>query len=235
MAIIALLAALFLPALTRARWAAIRVSCANNERQIGTALQLYLSDNGKYVCFQEAPPTTESQEDRTLNERTLYWDYRLLAYSLTTNTFFCPGKNAAASLTNWSCYDSAGQLMPNQSYGCNGTGSALDPFGVLEDSYNPFLGLGGARFSCLITESQIQVPADFICAADYDPYGTDDDNDSDRHPEMLFLGIIGRHRSSFNALFADGHLEVAKTNTFRSNADSDRRRWNRDDEPHPEF
>jgi prepilin-type N-terminal cleavage/methylation domain-containing protein len=44
-AIIAILAAMLLPSLTRAKGAALRISCLNTLRQMGVATQLYTSDN----------------------------------------------------------------------------------------------------------------------------------------------------------------------------------------------
>jgi prepilin-type N-terminal cleavage/methylation domain-containing protein/prepilin-type processing-associated H-X9-DG protein len=47
-AIIAILASMLLPALTRAKGAAQRISCVNNLRQLGLSLTLYATDNEGY-------------------------------------------------------------------------------------------------------------------------------------------------------------------------------------------
>ncbi len=54
-AIISVLAAMLLPVLDKAQSAARKTSCANNEKQIGTAMELYCSDYAGYfpICWGE--------------------------------------------------------------------------------------------------------------------------------------------------------------------------------------
>lgn len=56
-AIVAVLGALLLPALTRGRAAAKRAQCVGNLRQLGVAAQLYWGDNGGR-CFYAVPANT---------------------------------------------------------------------------------------------------------------------------------------------------------------------------------
>jgi len=68
-AIIAILAALLLPALSRAKAAAKRVKCASNLHQIGIALRLYVDEFRKYPVFGSPAMT---------NPRSNFWDAQIL-------------------------------------------------------------------------------------------------------------------------------------------------------------
>ena len=60
-AIIAILAALLLPVLSRAKASAKRIACISNERQINLAVRLYADDHGDVVGFYT---------------NTIYFDYK---------------------------------------------------------------------------------------------------------------------------------------------------------------
>lgn len=77
-AVIAILAALLLPALQRARLAAETVSCTGNFRQCGMALQMYLENYDNWL-----PRNTGSSSDTTINR---FW-WSGLAVDLGWATF----------------------------------------------------------------------------------------------------------------------------------------------------
>jgi prepilin-type N-terminal cleavage/methylation domain-containing protein/prepilin-type processing-associated H-X9-DG protein len=61
-AIIAILSAMLLPALAKGKWSAQRAACESNLRQIGTATEIYLGDNGGFFFNRCATPTTAGQQ-----------------------------------------------------------------------------------------------------------------------------------------------------------------------------
>src|SRR4051794_29894673 len=73
-AIIAILAAMLLPTLGRAKEAAKRIACANSMRQLGMCESMYADENeGQYT--PRMPP---------------FWPDRLKPYYTTTNLLVCP-------------------------------------------------------------------------------------------------------------------------------------------------
>lgn len=74
-AIIAILAALLLPTLARAKESANRIKCAGNLKQFELSLKIYLNDFRDYF-----PP----------RDNTTYWPAQLLNYYLNTNLLGCP-------------------------------------------------------------------------------------------------------------------------------------------------
>src|SRR5207249_4515773 len=90
-----ILAALLLPALTRAKMRALRLSCLNNEKQMGIGSQLYADDDAKHALTG-----TEDYSDDDMN-----WLYP--RYVSNLKSFTCPStKNiprdtTAPVIPNW--------------------------------------------------------------------------------------------------------------------------------------
>ena len=100
--IIALLIAVLLPSLRRARESANRVSCASNMRQIGTAFMMYTADHKGYF---PRPAVSSQPEDW------IYWqggrnlnDSRIAPYigrKFNEKLFFCPSDDLLSHKTSY--------------------------------------------------------------------------------------------------------------------------------------
>ncbi|MCI0621114.1 MAG: DUF1559 domain-containing protein [Acidobacteria bacterium] len=224
-AIIAILASLLLPVLSRAKAAAQSSACKSNLRQLGLALGMFVGDFNGYPHFLEWDQALSEYSMRTM----LGWDGE---FGPRQTVFFCPAARTR---------DRGGDVDPNTGrYGYNSAGS--------QDAFaDPHFGLGGKlegnSRGVLTRESEVLAPSDM--------YAIGDDF---LHPGANFgyhlrpvlidadwlqfqAGLKPRttHRGAVNVLLCDGHIEAPKLQrVFRAVTDSDRRRWNRDDEPHPE-
>ncbi|MBI5386994.1 MAG: prepilin-type N-terminal cleavage/methylation domain-containing protein [Verrucomicrobia bacterium] len=92
-AIIAVLAALLLPALAQAKEHAKRTACLNNNKQLATAMILFVDDNeASYPPRMPNPPAGPAYPCKPC--RTTNWmDYAIPHLSGVSNVFVCPSDN----------------------------------------------------------------------------------------------------------------------------------------------
>ena len=220
-AIIAILAAMLLPALSKAKAAALSVACKSNLRQVGIALRLYTDDYQRYpLCAQ-----TDAARGSVLT----LWDGRLLVLASNNRDLFrCPADQLAPKWTN-----SVSLPRRNSSYGYNMAGSGRYPAPGeslgLDGGFNQ--GVGGRALSA----NRVKVPSDMIAVADCRPKlgGADNDLD-DLFPINLLVELAPRHNLGENIVFCDGHVEYAKQPVWIKKTDRARQRWNNDHQSHPE-
>jgi len=194
-AVIAILAALLLPALARAKMKGQSAACQSNLRQIGIALRMYAEDDPKgYLPGTSHAVLTNS------------WIYSLAPYVANVNKIrICPSDPMAqARLTN-----------NGTSYVLNGytdIAQALDPFGNLRPDVPVFPKL-----------DTIPHPTGMILLFESNRagYSTGEDH---THSSNWLLGGWGavltdiqpnRHGTGANYLFADSHVEFIKADVLK--------------------
>lgn len=217
-AIIAILAAMLLPSLSRAKTAAWSAACKSNLHQIGVALKLYTDENQAFPVWLDR----------------VYWDARLLPMAGNNrNLFLCPGVRPTPTWTNNPVTPSV-----NPCYGYNVSGTAA--FG----GPAPSLGLdGGFKVRPIyLKETELHAPGDMIAIADCTPTnavtrGGDGDADDPATVSPVNLPselLAGHHNQGVNVAFCDAHVEFAKVRVWLQKTEAARRRWNNDHQPHPE-
>jgi len=120
-AIIAILAAMLLPALNKARGRAKESGCANNQKQMGMAIAMYVDSNADYY-----PDANYNGTSKDINGTVIYSNISLLPYiapgSHATYTEFVSYRNARGNNSSYIC---PAQLIPAgtneryMSYGIN--------------------------------------------------------------------------------------------------------------------
>ena len=241
-AIIAILAALLLPALSMAMVRARRIHCVNNVRQLGLGLHQFVEDN------QDFPPYAEPQfSSNNIVVRFNLWEGIIqsqLGQShpglLEQSVWTCPGVRHKPALFS--------------SYGYNAFGYSAPGIGINSNSF----GLGGHILSLLqakgqtitkpedvnvpVKEADIASPSQMMAIGD----GVQGNGDQLLDGQSLFwretfydsapsdtAKVNARHKGNANVVFCDGHVEtLALKSLFEDTSDDAFRRWNRDYQPH---
>ncbi len=229
--IIALLAALLLPNLRRAKATALSTACKSNLRQLGLALDLYVNDFNKYPMAYPPFDPNAPEPDQVWLSKT--WFHALLPYcGKQPKLFECPGSHYAETLSWSGDLDFWAPTWAGYGYNSAGTDKYLHDVTNLA---GPTLGLG---WPSAMPESSVRVPSDMIAIGDAS-FG-----------DILGFGWpgwceSGMHDWRSNAVFCDDHVEVSRADLQRQTLpglsygrykpDADHaRRWNNDNQPHPE-
>jgi prepilin-type N-terminal cleavage/methylation domain-containing protein/prepilin-type processing-associated H-X9-DG protein len=253
-AVIGILAALLLPALSMAKAQARSTACKNHLRQMGLALQMYVNENhGKYPYWWGLPdPALEAAAGR---DNTRYWSSKLIPYyplRWTNAAYHCPGYKGVIKAGTPMNPDGTWR-GPLGSYAYNKDGVSSKGLIWLR-AHNQSLGLGwrtsfsglAGRKIDVTSEGQIQAPsemfsigesrwrADGIREGGFDWMGcgagaTPQDN---RFPGGFSLDAA-RHGKNYNQLFCDGHV-AAMSPWILFNPTNTAAMWNYDHQPHAE-
>lgn len=245
--IIGILAALILTGLTGAKVNARRIQCANNVRQLGLALQGFVTENHAYPLLINPLAKTGIYPEFYSS-----WVAALQRSELSSST---TGLRASAYLTEgvWKCPSATkppnwprDMAYPSYGYNCYGMSRQTDT-----DS----LGLGGHYVwqnslgqehlpAPPVNESEVISPSELLAVGDgfTGANGVICDGGS-------FLWRIGgredklggtrrshaRHQGKAAVVFCDGHTETPTLGfLFQETNDTALVRWNRDHSPHRE-
>jgi prepilin-type processing-associated H-X9-DG protein len=235
----ALLAALLLPALSRAKEQARRIKCVNNLRQVGLALAMYLQDNNAYPMAASYFGTNRLSWDQALFPYTASrWDAPLLS---------CPAyrwKTTPEPLAHTVEYldDRFG------SYAYNADGSHLT-FGFLGLGFNMDRpDSGDLPPDTIVREAGVADPADMVAMADapiwqrpatqeVGGYFTLDWQfgrimSYNNAPANMLKADRQRHNDQYNVFFCDSHLETIRRTTLFGIQDASTQRLNRRHQPY---
>lgn len=146
--------------------------------------------------------------------------------------FICPGRR------KFRVSDRTHLYVDDLGYRPNKVGTASrkhigKPLGLLPISFQPVDDSGrySERLLLQVIPSMIRVPSDMIAIGD--GWGHGDSGWDDRWNSVGFVvGTI--HNRGANMVFCDGHVEHAKQLKWVEESERARRRWNNDNEPHPE-
>lgn len=229
-AIIAILAAMLLPVLSRAKAHARRIQCVSNLHQLGIALNAYAQDNrDTYPYFRDF-----------FQPLPLFWLDALGPYLkqgwFTNDAYRCPGLDSAA-----------GQRVEGVPYACNEYG--VDSEGRLGVGANSYLGLMNdqdvmkARMIPPISSAQVKVPSEMYAISEPRIFRVVQLNAPSviGHPNMQcgylqsFSDEIRTppHGKSYNVLFCDGHVATIPRLILLDPPKAGPN-WNNDHEPHRE-
>jgi prepilin-type N-terminal cleavage/methylation domain-containing protein/prepilin-type processing-associated H-X9-DG protein len=230
-AIIAILASLLLPTVTKAKTAAQRARCQGNLRQIALGLSMYATDFGAFphsIVWLSEPPYGR------------FWGLTLEHYTGSAwvgQLYRCPSYKGLL-YDPMSIATPSGFPIPYGSYGYNasGAGTPLRGGPVIELGLGPaFIDKSAAEKRPAIQEAKVQKPAEMVGFAD-----TNVEFDTLGAPTLRVVLPSANdkwftvHRTGRNVAFVDGHVSFFKEADLFARTEEARRRWNNDNQPHPE-
>jgi prepilin-type N-terminal cleavage/methylation domain-containing protein/prepilin-type processing-associated H-X9-DG protein len=253
-AIIAILASLLLPALSKAKYQGKNTACKNNLRQMWIAMSTYVDSSAGAYPVLRYPNVSGS----TWREYNAWWTLIGLPFDEGTNevtsikgVFRCPFQKKNQFYYGMGPNAETRSGGPFQSYGYNAVGLGQEQLG---------LGLGGATFTVRegntatigfrpTKESQVVKPMEMIQLGDSFQRSIKSSRDGYQvmFESQCWLTMTSYseaivppktqptyidHRGRFNRLFCDGHIEAEDFNKPYDRTAPYMSRWNIDNLPH---
>lgn len=173
-AIIAILAAILFPVFAQARESARKTACLSNNKQLGTAVIMYVQDYDEmYPCNSWDTPAIGSADNDAQNANFLtamQWMWRVMPYMKNRQILACPSDpNTKNGWTGYgldpTCNDGWGIPTPI-SYACNtevfGYGGYTNPNGCFGDgSFIPDWGMAPKSMAAVPSPASTYLIADY--------------------------------------------------------------------------
>jgi prepilin-type processing-associated H-X9-DG protein len=232
-AIIALLAALILPAFSVAKGRAQSAFCKNLTRQMGQALEMYVHENANKYPFYLGPAGLSYGDAVGLEGKArglVYWSSKLYPYyamNWTDAGYRCP---AYKGITTGPVPNGGADRFGSYTYNLWGAQ-------VHDSGQGKHFGLGPCLFWAgdrATSEAQVAVPSEMLSIGEsrWQKNGRSSGG-SDAMKCGLEDSVATRHGKDYNQLFCDGHVAGMDPMVLFSPAKA-AAMWNYDHQPHPE-
>lgn len=226
MAIIAILVALLIPAVTRARARTRDIQCVGNLHQLGMGLQTFLANNHGYISMfatrgDDYPGTWMGQlEEFGIGIARPASNY------LQVGVWRCP----SAQFGEWTKRMEPGGTPSYYAYNTLGLGNSRSNSLGLAGHHDPDEGT-----YVRTSESEVIAPSDMMAIGDSFAGGVDFTRENLDYL-MKEGNTFTRHQGRGNVVFCDGHVESPRLQyLFEDISDEALSRWNRDHQPHREL
>ncbi|MCE5340246.1 MAG: type II secretion system GspH family protein [Planctomycetaceae bacterium] len=231
--IIAMLLAVLMPALGKAKASAVRVVCASNMKQTGLCMSMYISDN-EYFPTDYMPPRATDAGDLTQD----YWQQKLIKYAKNGKVLSDPyfekmvssGKTSVENITMEKLYGATNEKVNWYYWFCSGYAQSFGynhrAFGCGGYASSGFrcysrTGMGAADIKkpvLKVKQSSVRNPAGlFLALTNVSSFANSPyvgDYKERYHPKDF------RHSGGVVILYADGHSGWKKIDSKEFELDS---------------
>lgn len=236
-AIIAVLAAIIFPALSRGPDRTRATGCAYRLKQIGIAMEMYISDHNIYPSALGGGPPLKTWADQLAAYNPLNWTnlaWHCPTYIAEGGKVICqppPASGGYFNFTSSYAYNAFGMI-----------GYATDNTNLIQKG--SWLGLGALNRT--VPENRVVAPGEMYSVGDTRPLQYEGrsgvEGSVKMHPwQLIPSGLNPKnaeakppHADGYNLLFADAHVSLVKRRDYLYPPRT-AQNWNRDHQPHQEF